>query len=123
MQQGAIGTGVQPWSSGMMEPSQGFDPGSIPGGCIFAAAALAENHRRRPFCQTGFAEVISLPSSPSSFLAVGDKKIELDIDFCFVGKIGFERWNPHTQGSGGSSWGRRRYFVVYGLGSKVVPRE
>ena len=26
----------QPWSSGMMEPSQGFDPGSIPGGCIFS---------------------------------------------------------------------------------------
>ena len=26
--------GLQPWSSGMMEPSQGFDPGSIPGGCI-----------------------------------------------------------------------------------------
>ena len=25
----------QPWSSGMMEPSQGFDPGSIPGGCTF----------------------------------------------------------------------------------------
>ena len=24
---------MQPWSSGMMEPSQGFDPGSIPGGC------------------------------------------------------------------------------------------
>ena len=23
----------QPWSSGMMEPSQGFDPGSIPGDC------------------------------------------------------------------------------------------
>ena len=23
----------QPWSSGMMDPSQGFDPGSIPGGC------------------------------------------------------------------------------------------
>ena len=29
----------QPWSSGMMEPSQGFDPGSIPGGCIFSASA------------------------------------------------------------------------------------
>ena len=27
----------QPWSSGMMEPSQGFDPGSIPGGCIFCS--------------------------------------------------------------------------------------
>ena len=25
----------QPWSSGMMEPSQGFDPGSIPGGRNF----------------------------------------------------------------------------------------
>ena len=28
----------QPWSSGMMEPSQGFDPGSIPGGCTFCRA-------------------------------------------------------------------------------------
>ena len=26
----------QPWSSGMMDPSQGFDPGSIPGGCTFS---------------------------------------------------------------------------------------
>ena len=31
----------QPWSSGMMEPSQGFDPGSIPGGCRLLAPAAA----------------------------------------------------------------------------------
>ena len=29
----------QPWSSGMMDLSQGFDPGSIPGGCSFDSVA------------------------------------------------------------------------------------
>ena len=56
----------QPWSSGMMLACHAGDPGSIPGGCSFAAslAALVAAARPPPSRRLQFCRCVWPPSSP-----------------------------------------------------------